>query len=59
MYKIGMIHTLLSRGFRICSYWIMFFGELVKLMDVLKSNGCPENFINNGLKMFLENKDRI
>ena len=33
--------------------------DLVKLMDVFKSNGFTENFINNYLKMFLGNKHRI
>ena len=33
--------------------------ELVKLIDVLKNNGYPENFINNCFKFFLDNKYRI
>ena len=51
-YKIGMIHTLLYRCF-----WCHL--ELVKLMDVFKSNGYPENFINNCFKTFLDNKHRV
>ena len=55
IYKIGMIHTLLYRCFRICSDWTKFHLELVKLMDVCKSNGYPENYF----KAFLDNKHRI
>ena len=36
----------------ICSDWTKFHLELVKLIDVFKSNGYPENFINNCLKCF-------
>ena len=54
-----MIHTLLNRFFLIFSDWINFHFELVKLMNVFKNNGYPENFINNGYKAFLENKHRI
>ena len=28
-------------------------------MDVFKSNGYPETFINNCFKTFLDNRDRI
>ena len=58
-YKIGMIHTLLYRCFRICSYWTKFHLELVKLMDVFRSSSWAENFINNYFKTFLDNKYRI
>ena len=53
------IHTLLYRCFRICSDWTKFHLELVKLIDVFKNNGYPENFINNCFKVFLDNKYRI
>ena len=54
-----MLHTLLYRCFRICSDWTKFHLELVKLTDVFKNNGYPENFINNCFKVFLDNKYRI
>ena len=57
--KIGLLHTLLYRFFRICSDWTMFHLELVKLTDVFKNNGYPENFINNYFKVFLDKKYRI
>ena len=58
-YKIGLLHTLLYRCFPICSDWTKFHLELVKLIDVFKNNGYPENFINNCFKVFLDNKYRI
>ena len=57
--KIGLLHTLLYRCFRICSDWTKFHLELVKLIDVFKNNGYPENFINNCFKVFLDNKYRV
>ena len=33
--------------------------ELVKSMDVFKSNGYPDNFINNRFRAFLNNEHRI
>ena len=47
------------RCFQICSDWTKFKLELVKLMDAFKSNGYPENFMNNCFKRFLDNKHRI
>ena len=57
--KIGSLHTLLYRCFQICSDWTKFHLELVKLIDVFKNNGYPENFINNCFKVFLDKKYRI
>ena len=57
--KIGLLHTLLYRCFRISSDWTKFHLELVKLTAVFKNNGYPENFINNCFKVFLDNKYRI
>ena len=54
--KIGLLHTLSYRCFRICSDWTKFHQELVKLIDVFKNNGYPENFINICFKVFLDNK---
>ena len=57
--KIGLLHTLFYRCFRICSDWTKFHLELVKLIGVFKSSGYPENFINNCFKLLLDNKYRI
>ena len=57
--KIGLLHTLLYRCFRICSDWTKFHLEFVKLTDVFKNNGYPENFINNCFKVFLDKKYKL
>ena len=57
--KIGMIHILLYRCFAIYSDWTKFHLELVKLMDLFKSDSYTKNFINDCLKTFLDNKHRI
>ena len=57
--KIGLLHTLLYRCFRICSDWTKFYLELVKLIGIFKNNGYPENFINNCFEIFLDNKYRV
>ena len=54
-----MIHASLYECFWICLDWTKFHLELVKLIDAFKSNCYPENFINNCLKTFLDNKLRI
>ena len=46
-------------SFHICSDWTKFHLELVRLTDVFKNNGYPENFINNCLKVLLDNKYKI
>ena len=50
--KTDFLHTLSYR-------WTKFHLELVKLIDVFKSNSYPENFINNYFKVLLVNKYRI
>ena len=57
--KIGLLHTLLYKFFRICSDWTKFHLELVKLTDVFKNNGYREKYINNCFKVCLDNKYRI
>ena len=42
----------------IYSVWTNFHLELVKLINVFRSNGYPENFINSCFQMFLDNKQR-
>ena len=55
--KIDLLHILLYICFQICSGWMKF--HLVKLIDVFKCNGYPENFINNCFRVFLDNRYRI
>ena len=53
-----MLHTIWYRCF-IWSDCSKFHLELVKLVDVFKNNGYPENFIINYFKVFLDNKHWI
>ena len=39
--------------------WTKFHWELAKLIDVFKSNGYTEKFIDNYFKVFLDKKHRI
>ena len=57
--KIGLLHKLFYRCFEICSDWTKFHLELVKLIDVFKNNGYPENFINNCFEVLLDKKYRV
>ena len=59
IYKIGMIYFLLYRFLQICSDMTKFHLKMVKLMDVLKNHGYPENCINNYFKSLLNNKHKI
>ena len=58
-YKVAMIYFLLYRFLQICSDMTKFHLKMVVLMDVLKNDGYPENFINNCFKSLLDNKRRI
>ena len=40
----------------IYSVWTNFHLELVKLINVFRSNGYPENFINSCFQMFLKQR---
>ena len=51
--QLYQLHTLLYRCFRICSDWSKIDLELIKIMDVFKSNGYSDNFINH---CFLDKK---
>ena len=50
--KIGLLHTLLYRCFRICSDWTKFHLELVKSIDVFKNNGYLITLLIIVLKCF-------
>ena len=51
-YKIGMIYTLINRGFPICSIWSMLHQQLY-VGEIFQKNGYPENFIDRCFKLFL------
>ena len=55
VYKFGMVYTLVSRCFYICSNWTQFHTELTFLKGILQKNDHPENFIDKCFIKFLNN----
>ena len=53
-YKIGLVHTLLFRLFKICSCMKNFHIEVKHLRSILKCNNYPVNIIDQCIKKFLE-----
>ena len=53
-YKIGLVHTLLFRFFKICSSMENFHIEVEHLRSILKCNNYPVNIIDQCIKKFLD-----
>ena len=54
-YKIGLISTLIFRGFSICSSMVKFHEEMCYLRKVFMKNGYSEKLFDRCLKNFLDN----
>ena len=54
-YKFGMVYTLASGCFRICSDWTKFNQELSFLKGVFLKNGYPSGFIDSCFKKVIDN----
>ena len=52
-YKIGLVHTLLFRFFKICSSMENFHLEVEHLRSISKCNNYPDNIIDQCIKFFL------
>ena len=52
-YKIGLLETMLFCCFSICSSYVKFHKEIVKLKEIFKQNSYPEKFIDRCIKNFL------
>ena len=52
VYKFGMVYTLLSRCFCICSEWKKYHAESTFLKKIFRKNDSPENFIDKFFKSF-------
>ena len=52
-YKIGLISTLIFRGYNICSQMSKFHEEMCYLRNIFKKNGYSENMFDRCLKTFL------
>ncbi len=55
-FKVGLINTLLSRAYRICSNWSVFHLEAERLMSMLMMNGYSSQLFDSKLGIFLKNK---
>ena len=53
-YKIGLVHTLLFRFFKICSSMENFHIEVELLRSIFKCNNYPVNIIDQCIKKFLD-----
>ena len=53
MHKRGLIETFLHRGFRLCSSYENFHRETETLQSIFKPNNCPQNFVSQCIKKFL------
>ena len=53
-YKIGLVHTLLLRFFKICSCMENFHIEVEHLRSIFKCNNYPMNIIDQYIKKFLD-----
>ena len=53
MHKRGLIETFLHRGFRLCSSYENFHRETETLYSIFKPNNCPQNFVSQCIKKFL------
>ena len=53
-YKIGLVHTLLFRFFKICSSMENVHIEVEFLRSIFKCNSCAVNIIDQCIKKFLE-----
>ena len=55
-YKIGLVKTLIHRGFKICSDWCFFHDEVIKIKNYLEKNSYPKNFVDREIKRYLQNQ---
>ena len=53
-YKIGLVKTLIHRGFKICSDWCFFHDEVIKIKNYLEKNSYPKNFVDREIKRYLQ-----
>ena len=53
-YKYNLVSTLLHRGFMICSSYRTLHFEILQLKQVYSSNRYPKNFVDRGIKMYLD-----
>ena len=55
-FKVGLINTLLSRAYCICSNWNLFHLEVEKIKSMLMMNGYTSQLIESKVGVFLNKK---
>ena len=55
-FKVGLINTLLTRAYRICSSWSLFHSEVERLKSMLQMNGYTSQLIESKVGLFLNKK---
>ena len=53
-YKYNLVSTLLHPGFMICSSYRTLHFEILKLKQISRSNGYPQNFVDRCIKTCLD-----
>ena len=54
-YKVGLVHTLVDRAYKISNSLLSFNNDVKKLTHIFKRNQCPEYLINRVVKTYLDN----
>ena len=55
-YKQGVITTLLHRAYTVCSSWLLFHQEVLRIKQVLVNNNYPESIVDKQIALFLSKK---
>ena len=53
-YKYNLVPALLRHGFMIYTSYRTLDFEILKMKQIFKSNGCPKNFVDCCIKMYLD-----
>ena len=53
-FNVGLINTLLTRAYRICSNWNLFHIEVERLKSMSKMNGYTSQLIDCKVGLFLK-----
>lgn len=56
-YKVGVVKTLLHRAYGVCSDWLSFHQEMLRIKQLLTNNNYPMKLIDETIRKFLNNKN--
>ncbi len=57
-YKFGLVYTLVSRIFRLCSSMYAFHMDIMAVKGILRSNGFPSLLIDKAISKFVDRQHR-